>query len=264
MSGSTSQLTASQEVLNFNLTYADKSRPCDECYGQEEKFLYEMCDTYDKNDDDDDNDNTPFDEEANIQSILENQIEDLDNNNSEMSEFERDILAKYMKQFETEKNINNVTMIIDDHQIVHYENIYRDKSPTLGRFPVRQITPPKLCDKDDFLSFPLNNEVFVVSKSQINNESECELPTSSSLSSSLTSATIHQHSASTTSIDTLFASTQVALIDRNSNQNNNRIINQSNNPNNNNRNALRRNFSIWVGVTSCVWGLLLYFDKAYF
>lgn len=32
----------------------------------------------------------------------------------------------------------------------------------------------------------------------------------------------------------------------------------------NNRSALRKNFSIWVGVTSCVWGLLLYLDKSYF
>lgn len=32
----------------------------------------------------------------------------------------------------------------------------------------------------------------------------------------------------------------------------------------NNRNGLRKNFSIWVGVTSCVWGLLLYLDKSYF
>lgn len=31
----------------------------------------------------------------------------------------------------------------------------------------------------------------------------------------------------------------------------------------NNRSALRKNFSIWVGVTSCVWGLLLYLEKSY-
>lgn len=31
-----------------------------------------------------------------------------------------------------------------------------------------------------------------------------------------------------------------------------------------NRSAMRKSFSIWVGVTSCVWGLLLYLDRSYF
>lgn len=30
------------------------------------------------------------------------------------------------------------------------------------------------------------------------------------------------------------------------------------------RSAMRKSFTIWVGVTSCVWGLLLYLDKSYF
>lgn len=30
------------------------------------------------------------------------------------------------------------------------------------------------------------------------------------------------------------------------------------------RSMMRKTFSIWVGVTSCVWGLLLYLDKSYF
>ena len=33
--------------------------------------------------------------------------------------------------------------------------------------------------------------------------------------------------------------------------------------NNNHRNAVRRNFSLWIGVTSCVWGLLVLLLKNY-
>lgn len=32
----------------------------------------------------------------------------------------------------------------------------------------------------------------------------------------------------------------------------------------NRRSMMRKSFSIWVGVTSCVWGLLLYLDKSFF
>lgn len=45
------------------------------------------------------------------------------------------------------------------------------------------------------------------------------------------------------------------------------VVNNKRNNVHSNRNArsvLRRQFSIWVGVTSCLWGLLLYLDKTYF
>lgn len=45
------------------------------------------------------------------------------------------------------------------------------------------------------------------------------------------------------------------------------VVNNKRNNVSNNRNArsvLRRQFSLWVGVTSCLWGLLLYLDKTYF
>lgn len=175
-----------------------------------------------------------FDEDAYIKSIMDQQnITEDDNNNSELSEFEKNILNKYLKEFEE-----------SEQMYLHKSRNEEDDEKPLDRFPVHlqsQTTessfPTKCCD------------VMPVQQSGKKNNDNEEASTSCTTS---TTSNYNYYDRS---------STQVVFQNNNS-RNFNNINNRSNN--NNNRRALRRNFSIWVGVTSCVWGLLLYLDKSYF
>lgn len=52
-------------------------------------------------------------------------------------------------------------------------------------------------------------------------------------------------------------------INQNNNNHNDRLIN-INRERNNSRSIFRQNLSLWMGVTSCVWGLIFYFVKCYY
>lgn len=208
-----------------------------------EKFVIDLLDTEEK---DINVNDLIFDEDAYIRSILENQknqIDDIDNNNTELSEFEKDILAKYMNEFECEKR----PVVIDERPL-------STCSPVLNRFPVKE-------SNENRTTFPIKFDQIV--QSQQNNELQSTniesntldevslLSTASSSSSSLSSSPSPPINVDDENL--INSSTQVAFSQRNCTSNSRNI-----------RNVLRRNFSIWVGVTSCVWGLLLYIDKNYF
>lgn len=156
-----------------------------------------------------------FDEKSYIKSILENQIRDVENNNSELSDYERAVLNKYMNDIEM--NSNDVC----DNTCMHQT------------FPVQQSI-------DSLTTFPTNEE-----------EQEMIARNSSATEQASVASEINNlHSADKS---TMLNQTQVV---------NNKRNNVSNTRNA--RSVLRRQFSIWVGVTSCLWGLLLYLDKTYF
>lgn len=159
------------------------------------------------------NDTNTFDEKSYIKSILENQIRDLENNNSELSDYERAVLNKYM---------NDIDMNSDICDLHHVQQ----------KFPVHQLN-------DSLTTFPTKEEEEVIAR----NSSVTD-------KSLVASENILLHSADK---PTILNQTQVV---------NNKRNNVSNNRNA--RSVLRRQFSIWVGVTSCLWGLLLYLDKTYF
>lgn len=201
----------------------------------QEKFVCELLDDRSEK-------NEAFDEDAYIKSILAgHQIDDIDNNNSEeLSEFERDILNKYMREFDAECRTNDGT---------------EAATKTLDRFPVSEPTHSTTG------GFPIKGGDVVVVR-----------PTSASPIPPPIQSTSQAESVFSDQMSGAYRgerpSTQVVFHNRQRNLNNSNIrhnINLNNNHNNNNnRGALRRNFSIWVGVTSCVWGLLLYLDKSYF
>lgn len=153
-----------------------------------------------------------FDEKSYIKSILENQIHDLENNNSELSDYERAVLNKYMKDID----INNDMCDSRKHR----------------KFPVQQSN-----DNKYLTTFPTKEEM-IARNSSVTDKS-LVAPENNILPSADKPTILNQ--------------TQVV---------NNKRNNVSNNRNA--RSVLRRQFSIWVGVTSCLWGLLLYLDKTYF
>lgn len=163
---------------------------------------------YDTNDP---NANT-FDEKNYIKSILENQIRDLENNNSELSDYERAVLNKYMNDIDMNNDMCDTR--------------------TQQTFPVQQ-------SNDSLTTFPTKDEEMIALKSSVTDDQSLVARENNKL-----------HSADKT---TILNQTQVVNSKRN-NVSNNR----------NARSVLRRQFSLWVGVTSCLWGLLLYLDKTYF
>lgn len=151
-----------------------------------------------------------FDEKTYIKSILENQIRDLENNNSELSDYERAVLNKYMKDIDVNDDI------CDSH--------------LQQKFPVQQLS-------DSLTTFPTKEEM--IARNASVTDKSLVAPENNILHSADKSTILNQ--------------TQVVTNKRN-NVSNNR----------NARSVLRRQFSLWVGVTSCLWGLLLYLDKTYF
>lgn len=174
-------------------------------FNSEKSFsLYELSEN--------ENDTNTFDEKNYIKSILENQIRDLENNNSELSDYERAVLNKYMNDID-------ITNDICDSRL-------------------RQKFPVQLQLNDSLTTFPTKEEQMIARNSSVTDIS-------------LVAPDINLlHS---TDKPTICNKTQVV---------NNKRNNVSNNRNA--RSVLRRQFSIWVGVTSCLWGLLLYLDKTYF
>lgn len=104
-------------------------------------------------------------------------------------------------------------------------------SSTQPKFPVQQ-------SNDSLTTFPTNEDEMIARNSSVTDKSL------------VASENVVLHSADKS---TILNQTQVV---------NNKRNNVS--KNRNARSVLRRQFSIWVGVTSCLWGLLLYLDKTYF
>lgn len=224
-----------------------------------------------------------FDEDAYIASIMSaaKLIDDDDdnNNNSELSDFEKDILSKYLVEIDAAEVA--VAMRKSNVPVVTEEKI-------LYRFPVAECS-----DDGGGYRFPVKGGDVIVKRQQ---DVKSVLP--SVVNGGDIGTTRIPNEDQTTNVSTPTSSylderpisTQVFFIDHpeqnnqnpnnfnNNNHNNNNSQNHHNNnyhhhhqqpPQidnnyNNNRGALRRNVSIWVGVTSCVWGLLLYLDKSYF
>lgn len=192
----------------------------------DEKFTIEV---YDDNDDDDDNINDlmDFDDKEFIESIMKrekenNNLYENENENStetELTDFEKEILDKYMKEYqEKENNVNNnnIEMVIEN-------NINN------------------------------NNNNIITNDDNNNNNNNIENDTILLQSASTSSFS----SAGTSDVRINSLSHQLS-----NNNNNNNNLNRDNSNSHRNRD-IRRNLSVWVGVTSCVWGLLLYFVKSY-
>ncbi len=187
-----------QLIANHSVHHSDD-------FDSEQSFgLYELNES---------NTNT-FDEKSYIKSILENQIRDLENNNSELSDYERAVLNKYM---------NDIDMNCD----VMCESRIQQK------FPIQQTN-------DSLTTFPTKEEEMIARNS---------------------SATDDKLSVASENNDKIHSADKPTIL------NQTQVVNNKRNNVSNHRNArsvLRRQFSIWVGVTSCLWGLLLYLDKTYF
>lgn len=201
----------------------------------QEKFVCELLDDRSEK-------NEAFDEDAYIKSILaDHQIDDIDNNNSEeLSEFEKDILNKYMREFEAECRTNDAIGT-------------EAATKPLDRFPVAEPTHSTTG------GFPIKGGDVVVVRPTSASPIPPPIQSTSQAESVFSDQMSGEYRGERPSTQVVFHNSQ-----RNLNNSNIRHIINLNHNNNNNRGALRRNFSIWVGVTSCVWGLLLYLDKSYF
>lgn len=201
----------------------------------QEKFVCELLDDRSEK-------NEAFDEDAYIKSILAgHQIDDIDNNNSEeLSEFEKDILNKYMREFDAECRINDAC----DTEAA---------TKTLDRFPVSEPMHSTTG------GFPIKGGDVVVVRPTSTSPTPPPIQSTSQTESIFSDQLSGEYRGERPSTQVVFHNSQRTLNNSNIRHN----INLNNN-HNNNRGALRRNFSIWVGVTSCVWGLLLYLDKSYF
>lgn len=170
-----------------------------------------------------------FDEKSYIKRILESQICDMENNNSELSDYEQAVLNKYLNEVVDQGDDDND----DDDNDDDGDDVCESHSTTHQTFPLQQLNA-------SLTTFPTKDDEMIARHSFATDRSvACE--------------TDNVHSIDKPS--SVLNQTQVV---------NNKRNNVSNNNHRTARNVLRRQFSIWVGVTSCLWGLLLYLDKTYF
>lgn len=111
-------------------------------------------------------------------------------------------------------------------------------------------------DDDDMQSNYLkrNESNDIIKPSSCNNSILLSSPTKPNCQATTCSSTSTSYSASTTPISALSQNTQVL-------PKGTYTVTRDNNKNH--RNAVRKNFSLWIGVTSCVWGLLVLLFKNY-
>lgn len=195
----------------------------------DEKFTIEV---YDDDDNDDDvNDLMDFDDKEFIDSIMKREKE---NNNlyeneenicteTELTDYEKEIYDKYMKE-------------------------YQEKETNVNNNNIEMVIENNINNNNNNITNDDNNN----NNNTIENDS------------------ILLQSASTSSFSSAVGTSDVRInsLSHQLSNNNNFINNNNNNLNRDNSNShrnrdIRRNLSVWVGVTSCVWGLLLYFVKSY-
>lgn len=179
----------------------------------------------------------------------------LENLDIELTEYEKLIMNKYLQEMQQPNSSSDV-----DHNENDQDDMKKFVSDepcssklVLTRFPVNDPI------KYEHEYFPVKDQQY----SFASNASNCgqHRPAHNLSSNHISSDATTSTTASTTTAIYAITSCGSTGEVRNCRTLNARNVNR-NQPNN--RSALRKNFSIWVGVTSCVWGLLLYLEKSYF
>lgn len=217
----------------------------------------------------------------------------IDDNETELTEFEKELLIKYSgcNSITDNDNLNNNNY--NNNSDIVVKDINEDEKIDREKIDVNLLNESEnslKIQQDDVENENLSN----LSKTEINIINDVENLTLKSISnqpdvmmeidastqcnkidvvtnecnnnSNLLINTTPADICSTSS-ECLFNSSNISRLSNtinNNNNNNNHLINTRNiNERRNRDREIRRNFSMWVGVTSCVWGLLLYFAKTY-
>lgn len=182
----------------------------------------------------------------------------LENLDIELTEYEKLIMNKYLHEMQQQtpaedcldeqvtepESMNRTIIIVSDPEC---GKIIHDPGVVLTRFPVAEPSDPNSLDY-----FPAQDPKYAaLFKKKLASSTSYSAPSSSCSGTTPTSST-------TAATNQSYGSTGEV---RNCRATVARHVNRNQQPNN--RSALRKNFSIWVGVTSCVWGLLLYLEKSY-
>lgn len=234
-SSSSPQIIQRNDEIIFNENYSDKemNRNLKNKKFQKNNFYKKRnefdekftIEVYDDNDDDDD-DLMDFNDKEFIQKIMKRENENLYENENE-------------NETETEYNNNCSSTELTDFEKEILEKYMKEYQENNNEMVIEHNNNN-------------NNNIIINDDNNNNNNNEND--------------TISLQSASTSSFSS--AETSDVRINSLSHQLSNNNNNNSNNFNRVNSNShrnrdIRRNLSVWVGVTSCVWGLLLYFVKSY-
>lgn len=198
-------------------------------------------------------DNLPFGYDAHVDAFahpVRDSIDDaLENLDIELTEYEKLIMNKYLQEMQQPLCLSDIEYDEDQSASIKTTCIVSEPlcddhlhAVTPTRFP---LNDPIAYEPDHF---PTKDQKYSFANSTTKCPSRDNLPsnTNSDRTSSSTATAMRPVQSSGASTDDV------------------RNCRKANRNQPNHRNALRKNFSIWVGVTSCVWGLLLYMEKNYF
>lgn len=210
----------------------------------------------------------------------------------ELTEFEKEILSKYLSEYQGDEKSEDSTNDLD--QMTKCEEIEDQIAILPTTIEALEVTETKKnvstasddCPSSSYNSDELIQEELVnveelqqfakeyqIGTSSSNNDysefvNNRLIASSSSITASLSTTSSQSLSHESTLNDTLINDTTEQ--DKNNNSlnydtNNNNLNNRAQiTPNNTHRRAFfRNNFTIWVGITSCVWGLIIYLMKSY-
>lgn len=241
-------------------------------YDYDEKYVTELLNDNVRDDNDDDGDDT---DKVNPSKSIDEVIE----LNDEITDFEREVLRKYMSEMNKVEDDDDDDVMDVNHQIdtlnatdgvnvlleTKCNDLKGNKNDNDDKEDDNDLCNTNIINHDVVQKVMITQTLPESSVADVNSSSQnlhisphesdsgVMLANSSdalntpSTSTSITTSTIINNNTTTTST----AAPQSQIIN-----------NYINNYRNRNR-EIRRNFSVWVGITSCVWGILLYLVKSY-
>ena len=205
----------------------------------------------------DENSEKEFDEDSYIRSVLENSRYDDGHDvdaDCTLSEYERNILNKYLKEFTEQANDS------DDNNNVNATNTNN------GNVPQNDAKPQQHAERYD--------ELLPSITPSTSSSSLQRTASTASMSNTICNSSRQMSFVESKNINK-FANNSDRYCNCNNNSNNNNTnnintdLNQTNvsdneRPNGNRHSTFGPTVPLWVGVTSCFWGLFFYFVKTYY
>lgn len=253
-------------LKNNNQRFHNNNKNKKRNYDYDEKYVSELL-----NDNDDDGDDT---DKNNTSKSIDEVIE----LNDEITDFEREVLRKYMSEMNKVEDDDDLDVMDVNHQIDtlnatdgvnvlletkgndlkgnKYDNDDKedDNGPCntniINHDVVQKVMITQTLPESTVADVNSSSQNLHISPHESDSEvmlaNSSDAPNTPSTSTSITTSTCINNNNTTST-----AAPQSQIIN-----------NYINNYRNRNR-EIRRNFSVWVGITSCVWGILLYLVKSY-
>lgn len=187
-----------------------------------------------------------FDEESYISNILNNEIhkyEDSNNNenSSELTDFEKQILAKYMNQLDTNEESPEGNPDSDPNRDSREQSATYSDHTAISNYSQNSSQSADSC--------------FFSEEQRLTRDNTIDDDHTDIGSRHISSASNRNRTRNRRKSDGQLANSDGASSRGNPDENG-RLQGR-------NQRRFKRNLSVWVGVTSCVWGLLLYFVRSY-